>query len=164
MIQTDIFANVGRIFMIAGMKGISNGLAKPNGKTRRVSYGDGLVRMDRPGGTSSWVCRLQKHGVRRDFGLGSCQKVSLAQARELAREIRSQIELGNRHACPTPLPAALVAFGDRADQHADTGCLPVHRHQPQHPLRADRTNQPWPRLSPNGRLANGLKRDAERPT
>jgi hypothetical protein len=104
MIQTDIFANVGRIFMIAGMKGISNGLAKPNGKTRRVSYGDGLVRMDRPGGTSSWVCRLQKHGVRRDFGLGSCQKVSLAQARELAREIRSQIALGNCHACPTPSP------------------------------------------------------------
>ena len=94
MIQTDIFANVGRIFMISGMKSTSNGLAEPKGKTRRVSYGDGLVRMDRPGGTSSWVCRVQKHGVRRDFGLGSCQKVSLEQARELAREIRSQIELG----------------------------------------------------------------------
>nr|WP_272897629.1 integrase arm-type DNA-binding domain-containing protein [Sphingopyxis witflariensis] len=59
-----------------------------------MSYGDGLMRLDRPGGASSWVCRVQKHGNRRDFGLGSCQKVSLAQARELAREIRSQIALG----------------------------------------------------------------------
>src|SRR3546814_8808454 len=64
------------------------------GKSSRVSYGDGLMRLDRPGGASSWVCRVQKHGNRRDFGLGSCKKVSLAQARELAREIRSQIELG----------------------------------------------------------------------
>lgn len=80
--------------MITTMKNAQNGAAKSKGKSSRVSYGDGLVRLDRPGGTSSWVCRVQKHGNRRDFGLGSCQKVSLEQARELAREIRSQIELG----------------------------------------------------------------------
>src|SRR3990167_5432468 len=80
--------------MITTMKNAQNEAAKSKGKSSRVSYGDGLVRLDRPGGTSSWVCRVQNHGNRRDFGLGSCQKVSLAQARELAREIRSQIELG----------------------------------------------------------------------
>lgn len=118
MIQADIFANVGLFFMISGMNSFSNGLSQPKGKTRRVSYGDGLVRMDRPGGTSSWVCRVQKHGVRRDFGLGSCQKVSLAQARELAREIRSQIELGidpqferrKRQAVPTFKEAAAKTY------------------------------------------------------
>lgn len=104
--------------MILGMKNASNGDAKPKGKSHRVSYGDGLVRMDRPGGTSSWICRVQKHGVRRDFGLGSCQKVSLAQARELAREIRSQIEMGmdphferrKRQAVPTFKEAAARTY------------------------------------------------------
>jgi hypothetical protein len=47
-----------------------------------------------PGGGKSWVCRVQKHGNRRDFGLGSASKVSLATARERAREIRTWVELG----------------------------------------------------------------------
>lgn len=37
---------------------------------------------------------MQKFGRRRDFGLGSASKVTLAQARERAREIRSWVELG----------------------------------------------------------------------
>ena len=104
--------------MIQGMKRTSNGLAKPKDKQRRVSLGDGLVRLDRPGGTSSWVCRVQKDGVRRDFGLGSCQKVSLAQARELAQEIREQVEIGidphferrKRQAVPTFIEAAAKTY------------------------------------------------------
>ncbi|GAY20321.1 phage-related integrase [Sphingobium fuliginis] len=47
-----------------------------------------------PGGTKSWVCRVQKNGNRRDFGLGSASKISLAQARERARQIRTWMELG----------------------------------------------------------------------
>ncbi|WP_242127018.1 Arm DNA-binding domain-containing protein [Sphingobium sp. Sx8-8] len=38
--------------------------------------------------------RVQKNGNRRDFGLGSASKVSLATARERAREIRTWVELG----------------------------------------------------------------------
>ena len=118
MIQADIFANVGTNFMIKGMKSTSNGLSKPKEKQRRVSLGDGLMRLERPGGTSSWVCRVQSDGVRRDFGLGSCQKVSLAQAREMAQEIRSQIELGvdpqierrKRQAVPTFKDAAVTTY------------------------------------------------------
>lgn len=65
--------------MILGMKSATNGLARGKGKSQRISYGDGLIRLDRPGGANSWVCRVQKHGNRRDFGLGSCKKVSLAR-------------------------------------------------------------------------------------
>ncbi|HWT42626.1 MAG TPA: Arm DNA-binding domain-containing protein [Sphingopyxis sp.] len=100
------------------MKSTSNGLSRPKGKQRRVSLGNGLVRLDRPGGTSSWMCRVQKDGVRRDFGLGSCQKVSLAQARELAQEIREQVEIGidphferrKRQAVPTFIEAAAKTY------------------------------------------------------
>ena len=40
------------------------------------------------------MCRAQKDGNRGDFGLGSASKVSLATARERAREIRTWVELG----------------------------------------------------------------------
>jgi Arm DNA-binding domain len=57
----------------------------------RVGDGDGLLKA---GGAKSWVCSVQRHGNRRDFGLGSASKVSLAVARERAREVRAWIELG----------------------------------------------------------------------
>ncbi|UZW54938.1 Arm DNA-binding domain-containing protein [Sphingobium sp. JS3065] len=60
----------------------------------RLGDGDGLLLMIQPGGGKSWVCRVQKNGNRRDFGLGSVSKVSLATARERAREIRTWVELG----------------------------------------------------------------------
>lgn len=60
----------------------------------RVGDGDGLFLVVKAGGAKSWVCRVQRHGKRRDFGLGSAAKVSLAVARERAREVRSQMELG----------------------------------------------------------------------
>ncbi|MFC3308071.1 tyrosine-type recombinase/integrase [Blastomonas aquatica] len=83
------------MIMITSMKTTSNTDPKTKtSTTRRVSFGDGLFRYERPGGSSSWVCRVQKQGHRRDFGLGSCSKVSLAEARERAREVRSQMEMG----------------------------------------------------------------------
>lgn len=63
-------------------------------KPGRVGDGDGLFLVVKEGGTKSWVCRVQRHGNRRDFGLGSASKVSLAVARERAREVRAWIELG----------------------------------------------------------------------
>lgn len=60
----------------------------------RIGDGDGLFLIVQPGGTKSWVCRVQKNGNRRDFGLGSASKVTLAQARDRAREIRTWMELG----------------------------------------------------------------------
>jgi integrase len=60
----------------------------------RMGDGDGLFLLVQPGGSKSWVCRVQKNGNRRDFGLGSTSKVSLALARERAREIRTWVEMG----------------------------------------------------------------------
>ncbi len=60
----------------------------------RLGDGDGLFLIVQPSGSKSWVCRVQKNGRRRDFGLGSASKVSLALARERAREIRAWVEMG----------------------------------------------------------------------
>lgn len=73
---------------------LSSSAVKAANKPGRVSDGDGLFLVVKEGGAKSWVCRVQKSGKRRDFGLGSAVKVSLAVARERAREVRSQMELG----------------------------------------------------------------------
>lgn len=76
------------------MKRLSVSAVKSATRPGRFSDGDGLYLVVQPGGSKSWVCRVQKAGNRRDFGLGSASKVSLADARERAREIRSQVEIG----------------------------------------------------------------------
>jgi integrase len=63
-------------------------------KPGRFGDGDGLFLIVQPSGSKSWVCRVQKNGNRRDFGLGSASKVSLAVARNRAREIRAWVEIG----------------------------------------------------------------------
>lgn len=60
----------------------------------RLGDGDGLFLVVQPGGSKSWVCRVQKNGNRRDFGLGSASKVPLKIARERAAEIRTWVEMG----------------------------------------------------------------------
>ena len=60
----------------------------------RLGDGDGLYLVVKPSGSKSWMVRVQKHGNRRDFGLGSASKVSLAVARDRAREVRTWVELG----------------------------------------------------------------------
>src|SRR3546814_2488569 len=72
----------------------------------RLGDGDGLFLVIQPGGSKSWVCRVQKNGNRRDFGLGSASKVSLATARARAREMRTWVELG-----PDPIFARRKAQG-----------------------------------------------------
>lgn len=73
---------------------LSASAVKAADKPGRIGDGDGLFLIVKGGGTKSWVCRVQKAGRRRDFGLGSASKVSLASARERAREVRSWMELG----------------------------------------------------------------------
>jgi len=60
----------------------------------RYSDGDGLLLEVRPGGSKSWLVRLQSNGRRRDYGLGSFKDVSLNDAREKAREFRKQLRGG----------------------------------------------------------------------
>lgn len=56
--------------------------------------GDGLFLNVTSTGARSWICRVQKNGRRRDIGLGSAKKVSLAQARQRSAEVRAQVEAG----------------------------------------------------------------------
>ena len=60
----------------------------------RYGDGDGLFLVVSKSGSASWVVRIQKSGRRRDIGIGSAKKVSLAVAREKATIIRSQMEAG----------------------------------------------------------------------
>ncbi len=60
----------------------------------RHGDGDGLFLVVSKSGARSWVCRIQKNGRRRDIGLGSVSKVSLATARKRAEEVRGWMEQG----------------------------------------------------------------------
>lgn len=63
-------------------------------KPGRHSDGGGLSLLVKPSGTKSWVVRVQVAGRRRDFGLGAADLVSLAEAREKAREYRKAVKAG----------------------------------------------------------------------
>jgi integrase len=60
----------------------------------RLGDGDGLFLVVGASGSKSWMVRVQKNGCRRDIGLGSASKVSLAKARERARQVREWVEDG----------------------------------------------------------------------
>ena len=56
----------------------------------RHSDGEGLYLNVTPSGTRSWLFMWKRGGKRREMGLGSAGSVSLARARELASECRTQ--------------------------------------------------------------------------
>lgn len=57
-------------------------------KTGRHGDGNGLYLIVKPTGARSWMLRVVANGRRRDIGLGSIAKTSLAEAREKAAELR----------------------------------------------------------------------------
>ncbi len=63
-------------------------------KPGRYHDGRGLMLVVKPGGSRSWVVRLQVDGKRRDFGLGPAADVSLVEAREKADAIRKLYRSG----------------------------------------------------------------------
>lgn len=77
--------------------GIRSALASPGVH----SDGNGLflkVRSDKAGnaGSAQWFVRIQLDGKRRDYGLGSSKLLSLADARDAARELRKAIKVERR--------------------------------------------------------------------
>lgn len=56
--------------------------------------GEGLWLRVANGGSKSWVLRVAVHGKRREYGLGSLKWVTLAEAREMAREMRKAARMG----------------------------------------------------------------------
>ncbi|MCF1710277.1 integrase arm-type DNA-binding domain-containing protein [Tabrizicola sp. J26] len=72
-------------------------LAHPGGKgNAMVAVGGvaGLYMQLTPNGGKTWILRVQVGSKRRDIGLGGFPTVTLAQAREKAREARDRIECG----------------------------------------------------------------------
>jgi integrase len=63
------------------------------GKPGRVRAGDLLYAQVAQSGTASWVARYQHNGKARGMGLGSCDLVTLAQARENALAIRYRLKV-----------------------------------------------------------------------
>lgn len=86
----------------------------------RYGDGDGLYLVIAPRGSKSWICRIQKDSKRRDIGLGSTKKVSLALARTRAAKVRGQVEAGidpiaerrKEAGIPTFREAALQVFAE----------------------------------------------------
>lgn len=72
-------------------------LSHPSGKWNSlfaVGGVTGLYLQITPNGSRSWILRTTVGTVRRDIGLGGFPTVTLAQARDKAREARHQIERG----------------------------------------------------------------------
>lgn len=65
-----------------------------NAKAGRHADGKGLYLLVKPSGAKSWVLRVQVGGRRRDYGLGSLDLVSLAEARDRALEYRKAAKSG----------------------------------------------------------------------
>lgn len=88
----------------------------------------GLALTVHKGGSRSWVLRYQVAGRRRDLGLGAFDLVSLAQARETAREARAKIARGidpihDRRALRSQLIASQIAapsFSEAAKKYVES--------------------------------------------
>jgi integrase len=63
-------------------------------KPGRHADGLGLYLLVSKTGAKSWVLRVQVHGRRRDIGLGSIAELTLAEARDKARELRKVAKSG----------------------------------------------------------------------
>lgn len=75
---------------MSGLTTLQVRAAKPG----RHADGRGLYLMVRDTGARSWVARVQVDGKRRDFGLGSAEVVSLADARSAAAAICHKLKNG----------------------------------------------------------------------
>ncbi|MEA0709485.1 tyrosine-type recombinase/integrase [Xanthomonas campestris pv. campestris] len=96
------------------------------GRMQPGTYFDGGLLLLRIGknGAASWTFRHTKNGVRREVGLGSLSRVSLAVARRKADAMRAGLGEGiapapARSVAPTPLPGRLT-FKQAAERFMDS--------------------------------------------
>ncbi len=69
-------------------------ISAKNAPPGRHSDGKGLYLLVKPSGARSWVLRVQVDGRRRDYGLGSFDILTLAEAREKTSEGRKMAKSG----------------------------------------------------------------------
>ncbi len=81
--------------------------------------GDGLFLKVKLSGTASWFLRIQRDGKRRDIGIGSAKLVTLAMARDKARELRVAVKVERRDVLAErkDAAAAQVTFREAAIQY-----------------------------------------------
>jgi integrase len=116
-------------------------LAVRSAKTGRHGDGDGLYLLVAPAGSKSWVLRVQRHGRRRDVGLGSLAALDLGEARKKAAELRAHALNGrdpiaerdkDRRPPPTFREAAKACHEALAkgwtDRHADAFLATLEDH------------------------------------
>lgn len=86
-----------------------------NAKPGRHGDGRGLYLVVREGGSRAWVLRTQVDKKRRDLGLGSAARLSLAEARNKAAEIRTKLVRGEEvRAKAAPQKEAVPTFAEAA--------------------------------------------------
>lgn len=74
--------------------GLTSAFVRQKKKPGRYVDGKGLCLFVEASGAARWVLRIQSNGKRRDVGLGSADTVTLAEARDLAHEVRRKTQLG----------------------------------------------------------------------
>ena len=79
----------------AATRGLTATFVRQSPKPGRYGDGNGLYLIVDPSGASRWVLRVQADGKRRDIGLGGTSYVTLADARDLAHEIRRKAKSGH---------------------------------------------------------------------
>lgn len=98
------------------------------GKPGRYRDGGGLMLYVRKPGQASWVARLQHGGVRRDFGLGNVDLVSLAEAREKARAMKKALLDGRDPLALSRPPEGMTRlFRDTATDFLEAKFTPANR-------------------------------------
>jgi len=82
----------------------------------RYADGGGLYLEVRSERAASWIVRMQVDGKRRDFGLGSAEKVSLASAREKRDALRGQFAAGIDPVAERKRAIGIPTFQQAAEQ------------------------------------------------
>lgn len=103
-----------------------------NAKPGRHGDGRGLYLVVREGGSRAWVLRTQVDNKRRDLGLGSAARLSLAEARSKAAEFRARLLRGEEvraKAAPRKEPVPTFAEAARACHKAIKGGWANKRHR-----------------------------------
>lgn len=88
--------------------------AAPRAKDYELSDGDGLSLRVRPCGSKSWRFRFRLDGKQSHVSLGPFERVTLAQARQLASEARQLVAQG-KHPGAERKAARVQAAADRAN-------------------------------------------------
>lgn len=77
-----------------GKKGLTAAFVEKVKTPGKYGDGNGLYLIVDPSKASRWVLRVQSAGRRRDVGLGGTKAVTLAEARDLAYEVRKKARAG----------------------------------------------------------------------